>query len=1606
MAIVTDGLVFHLNANDSEHFSSGGKLWRDMAGQNDATLNGPTHNSSDGSFTFVAANPGNDAPSGMPIPSSATKQTWEVWTDCENISSGNYAYILHNGTVTSVGGSWMSIGVRPGTAGDQYYGCFNGAHSTMDGGASGIVASNGTVRHLVLTWDGTTQKFYVDGSLIASESLSSITQSFDANNLSIGDKVSNYYRPIDGKVYAIRAYNRDLSSSEITQNYNEGANGGSNPTQRTENTITSKNSAAIDTADYKFGGSSIFLDRSSSQWLETGDIAGFGSTDDFTYECWFNYDSITSPQFLFGNRNGSIGNYISVYFDGSTMFGYYHNQTAKISFTAPGTGWHHFAVVRHDGNVKCYIDGTQAGSTYNGANDVINTESFAIGANDYTRNGAHGWEGHIDEIRFSKTARYTSNFTPSTVPFDDDVNTLLLVHADGTDGDTVFYDDNGYRAPSGMVSVSDAVITTSESKFGTRSLLLDGPNNTDQRLQAYDGAKDVDTGDYTLECFVKLNANNITQAVTYIGDHAHYIANTGVMGYYHDSATLGTTTVTTNTWHHVAWVRTNGEVKMYLNGTLQATRTGQTDVLPTTLLTIGSQTNTGQRLNGYIDEYRFSPIARYTSNFTAPTTKFDNDSNTNVLLHFEEGANGTTEIFDDNANTTFFAAVVPPTEAEASISSQFSLSMIPGDADPNFIDVGYIAYDYFEGQGEIKEADATISSSFDTSSNIGKIVQAEIVVSALFTPNFIIGNIVGIEAALSASFDMSTTVSKFSGNEATLSNIVNLSLQGAVTRDYQSSISGVFTQSVTSTKIQQASSTITSNSSLTVTITTTLGINATITSVLSLTANVDEIEKTLLFNRPNDWKYAYKNFLGKQEETFENYYPPLSGNIDFDTTVKKHGTSSVVFDTPLQWDGASYVVALTNQIDGTNNNSYIDEDEEFVLEFWYRRTTGGMSTICSYSDIIKVDSLEYGRALSNDNDTMFNIKEAPAPSGGADKIIRVEFKTDEFQTPVYELDGTTVLSNNTWYHIAFRRIANGTVQLLINNSVEDSISKNARFYDSLSAGQLRIHLYSFVDAGNFYEGEKVYYDSAAFRKGNSEITGYTSAPVGDYDSQQFLSYFDGNWDDTTTFQLNGAANISSNISVTASIGALFDNDADLTSQATVSATATATIGANSNINSEATVTATATRIQQGEANVDSETTVTVTPDVTRDFDATITSQATTSATATRIQQGVIDTDAVATQVTAAGRIGDFFINADLQATLTVDAVVKAGAVIAMDSAFSTLADTTLYKEFDSSVSSVFTQTISETLFKGFEGTQSSEFTTQADAVKTVDVDSTLDIVSSVSATSLPIRNFDASVTSAFSQTLDNSRTRDFDTNSAIESTVIVDGIAGIVAEASITSTTAIVCDNSRIRDNDIDTDSVATQLSVAVKIADFFINADLQATLTSSPVKRTGNSALLESSATIITDGDVTRDAESDMSIATTVDAEGTSNLTGESSLDSEFTTQTDPIKTVDMNATLGGAGTFVVSAVATRNNEIQTSTTATMAIDVARIRDIQSNIDSALTTVINAGKQVDSASTVNTTATISADVRAIQLGLFEYVIPSETREETIVAEVREATVT
>ena len=128
----------------------------------------------------------------------------------------------------------------------------------------------------------------------------------------------------------------------------------------------------------------------------------------------YNYSgSSTTYNFYWHNKNSSATGTNSA---GNTTSGFLLDQ--RTSSTFADNAWHHIAIVREPGNgsIHYYFDGTE--STRTSSDQLIDNEisdqtnqSFVVGY--YGISGDAGqFEGNIDDIRVSKSARYTANFTP------------------------------------------------------------------------------------------------------------------------------------------------------------------------------------------------------------------------------------------------------------------------------------------------------------------------------------------------------------------------------------------------------------------------------------------------------------------------------------------------------------------------------------------------------------------------------------------------------------------------------------------------------------------------------------------------------------------------------------------------------------------------------------------------------------------------------------------------------------------------------------------------------------------------------------------------------------------------------------------------------------------------------------------------------------------------------------------------------------------------------------------------------------------------------------------------------------------------------------------
>ena len=221
----------------------------------------------------------------------------------------------------------------------------------------------------------------------------------------------------------------------------------------------------------------------------------------------------------------------------------------------------------------------------------------------------------------------------------------VLLHFSGSNNSTTII-DNGPNNVSSTVS-GGAKITSSFSKFGGTSLFLGGTNGNYLTIPVVSGGPlDVNNQNFTVECYIYITDTTTGTIVS------RYNSNAGSGNYNWDltltstgklqaaitqfnnnnssNTITGLTTLTTNIWHHIAYVKSSSLQTLFLNGnidvsgsiTIATSDSGQA-------IRIGASVNlngsTNAPIAGYIDEFRITKnVVRYTGSFITSSLEFPN----------------------------------------------------------------------------------------------------------------------------------------------------------------------------------------------------------------------------------------------------------------------------------------------------------------------------------------------------------------------------------------------------------------------------------------------------------------------------------------------------------------------------------------------------------------------------------------------------------------------------------------------------------------------------------------------------------------------------------------------------------------------------------------------------------------------------------------------------------------------------------------------------------------------------------------------------------------------------------------------------------------------
>ena len=153
-----------------------------------------------------------------------------------------------------------------------------------------------------------------------------------------------------------------------------------------------------------------------------------GSSSDFTIE-FFVFFRKVDDNLAFGLLSSYSAYLTGIYVSSGSLYGYF--QTGSAAQTPISTGqvlsvgqFYHVALVRNGTTFTVYLDGTSVGTVTSSSSVYDASQFFSVGS--YTNNDEDTLNGFVSNLRYSSTARYTSNFTPPTSNFTNDSDTILL----------------------------------------------------------------------------------------------------------------------------------------------------------------------------------------------------------------------------------------------------------------------------------------------------------------------------------------------------------------------------------------------------------------------------------------------------------------------------------------------------------------------------------------------------------------------------------------------------------------------------------------------------------------------------------------------------------------------------------------------------------------------------------------------------------------------------------------------------------------------------------------------------------------------------------------------------------------------------------------------------------------------------------------------------------------------------------------------------------------------------------------------------------------------------------------------------------------------------
>ena len=458
--------------------------------------------------------------------------------------------------------------------------------------------------------------------------------------------------------------NSNYTTALITTAGSAGTNSAFTDSSSNSRTMTAYgNATQTSFSPYRSGGYSTLVGTSdAADYLSIAQDASINSlySGDYTIEFWFNKQSERTQNFIL-SKGGQTTREWGIVVQSTAVIIYWSTNGASsgdasvsLSTTIDLNKWYHLALTFDSttNTITVYLNGVSLGtgtftSIYGGNGTLYIGKFMDYGAI------SHSFHGYITDLRVVKgTAVYTAAFTPPDERLTAITNTSLLAchlpyFADGsTNNHTITPTGNVSTKPLGPYDYQEYAVGDHGG-----SAYFDGTG--DYLLST---GESFDTGDFAVEAWLYPTAVGSSDKCWFDSRDTNtsngmvlFINSSGLLSCYSSGSITLTSSkaLKANTWSHVAFVRNNGTLYWFIDGSLSNSTSYSSIIAAPGGFKIGARNDTAANFIGYISNFRaVRGTAVYTSAFTPPTAPLTAITNTSILLEMQ-GA----KIFDKSQST-------------------------------------------------------------------------------------------------------------------------------------------------------------------------------------------------------------------------------------------------------------------------------------------------------------------------------------------------------------------------------------------------------------------------------------------------------------------------------------------------------------------------------------------------------------------------------------------------------------------------------------------------------------------------------------------------------------------------------------------------------------------------------------------------------------------------------------------------------------------------------------------------------------------------------------------------------------------------------------------